>query len=519
MSRPAAVELLWLHASVTFARWRGVARRRFGLAGMLAGGLVAAVSGAMLLGASLAFGFVGTVLISTLASGDRPLLAALVAAALANTAVALSVLTVVLTDTERTGLDQRPLLLLPLAPIDRLVSDLLSILLLQPTAFVIWPSAFAVFAATVRHRPGTAWLALPAATGVVAVSATAGLLFQRLLNRPHLDGRPRPPSRALLRLLLLVLPLAWLALVLAPNSGESPGHAAPWSVGYWVGESLRFSWAGDHRALLFGLAPHLLSLGLLALAETVPRWFPSRLRWIRPWRPRWLPHEMRRIWGPARSRALLAQTLVTAGLVLALGLVLTRRGLQGFPFATATGIVAAWVLASGLSAMMANALGLGGRPGAGIVWVGAPLRRLLLPAQLAIAVPVTLLLVIQAWVCFQLFGDSHGSALALAAGLSSLLAGTGAGSLVSVVWPWPSRWEEEGDPVWPPGPGRLWMPVAQTLPLIPVVAALTRAGEGSTIAPVFATLLLGAAVAALCWGVAAVWLRRRLTSIAEALLG
>jgi hypothetical protein len=67
MSRPAAVELLCLRAGVTLARWRGVARRRFGVAGILAGGLVAAASGAMLLGASLAFGFVGTVLISTVA--------------------------------------------------------------------------------------------------------------------------------------------------------------------------------------------------------------------------------------------------------------------------------------------------------------------------------------------------------------------------------------------------------------------------------------------------------------------
>ncbi|MDQ7008487.1 MAG: hypothetical protein Q9Q40_14800 [Acidobacteriota bacterium] len=515
MNRPAAWALFELHLAVTLGRLREAARRRLGVAGIVAAGAMALLSGSMLALAAIVFGGVGTMLISTLASAERETLAAVVAGAMADATLTLTLLTMVLSDTHRTGLDRRPLLCQPVREFDLLVLDLLSVLFLQPTAFVIWPASLALFAASVRFRPASALLGLPAAVGLALLTASVAVFFRRLLTMAH--SQPEP-FRPWLRAATLVVPLVWLA-----GAGDSVAGAAAtpppvWSVGYWIYHSQILAWAGDGRALAFGLAPHLLAVGVLASTRSLP-WLEARLV---PSRRRggsrsWLPAEVRRVWGPTRSRAILVQALITGALVLGLGVFVDQRGFDGLPVAAIATVLAAWTLVTGTAAPMSNALGIGGRAGSLILLAAHPVRGSLLPAVGALGGPVLAGLGLLLGVSLWLFDDPAAALAGLAGGGGALLAGLGVGAWLSVTWPRPAPMEDEGDPTWAAGPARLLMPLAQGMPLAPLVSTFARSDAASPLAATSASLAIGAGLGLAGAVLAARRLRRRLPAVAEAL--
>ena len=515
MSRHVVPSLLRLHLAVTVGRLRQATQRRLGVASVLATGAMAVVSGSMLALAAIVFGGVGTMLISTLATADRQTLAAVVAGAMADATVTLTILTTVLSDTQRTGLDRRPLLCQPVREFDLLVLDLLSVLCFQPSAFVIWPASLALLAAAVRIRPDSALLILPATAGLALLSATVAVFFRRLLSAAH--SRPEP-LRQVLRVASLVLPLVWLAGVADSVASVSANAPPPWSVGFWIYHSQLLAWSGDGRALAFGLGPHLLAIGVLASTRSLP-WLEARLAAAGPQRrvSRLLPAELRRIWGPPRARAILLQAMVTSVLVLGLGVFIDRRGLEGLPVAAVATALAAWTLVTGVAAPMSNVLGIGGRAGSLILFATSPLRRGLLPAVGAVAAPVLAALGLVLAGSLWLFDDPAAVPIAIGAGGGALAAGLGVGAWLSVAWPQAAAMQDAGDPTWAAGPARLLMPLVQGLPLAPAISSLAGGLGPSPWAAASASLLLGAGLGLAGAVLAIRRVHRCLPAVAEAL--
>ena len=215
----------------------------------------------------------------------------------------------------------------------------------------------------------------------------------------------------------------------------------------------------------------------------------------------------------------MTQAVTTAALTLMLCFFLKRRGLEGLPLVPATGLVCAWLIASAPAALLANALGLGGRAAASIMLLGAEPRRLIAWRLGAIAGPPLIILALLPGVFHLIFSAPSTGLLAAFAGTGSLLAGAGAGALITTSSPWPARLADPSDPLWTPGAARLLMPLAQGVAFGPSLAALTTPpGELSWVG-CSATLLVGLAAAVSGGWLAAARVAQRPEKISEALLG
>ncbi len=513
----ALVGLFQLQGQVMLSRWREAARQKLGVPALLAGASASLLAGLMLLAASAAFAIVGTVLLGALAEAGEHQLGAAAGGTMANIAVILTGLTVLLSDTQRTGLDQHPLSILPLRRSEIVAHDLCSILWLQPSAFVIWPACLALVAGAGQSSPRAAMLSVPAASGTVALAAAFALLLRRLSTPLHPGDETPFLGRPLGRSLALGLLVGWLIMMLGPFEQLGQDPLSPLTPGHWVARALRASWAHDWRAAMAGLALHLVAFGTLALAITLPE-----LRLPRATLPRlrrdWLPTGLVLTWSLPRARALFAQGLGTGVLVLILGAVLVRRGIDTLPIAPVTSLLSAWLIASAPAALMANALGLGGRAAASLGLTPLRPRHLLLHAELAIMAPHLMALLVLPFALSALFHDLPSAGAASLAGLGCLAAGAGVGSALSAWWPWPAALEAEGDPVWAPGAARLLMPLGQGFVLAPVLVSIEVAKPGLSFSAASATLVLGLALGVGGWLLGASRIAGQPTALTEALL-
>ncbi len=501
-------QLLALQVALLGARWRSAWTRPLGKTAALTGGGVSLAGGALLVLAAIAFGGVGATLLGALARAEHIELAGDLAAALADVAALLVIATVALSDAQRTGVDPRPLSLLPLGRSERLALDALSVLLLQPSALVLWSASLGLLVG--GAMAGRAPLVLPAASGLALLIAALAVLIRRVLGSRGF-GRSSP----LVRGLVLLLPALWLVGVLRSGS-EGLARTPPPFPGFWCGAAFERALVGDVRAVPLGLALHLIALGVLLSATHLSRlpFTPGRPRRGRRLR---LPAEWRRTWAPRRAATLLSQSLGAVVITLFFGAVLARHGLPRELLGTATTIVALWLLAAAPTPLLANVLGLGGRAAASAGLVPASGALLLVRGLAAALAPVALALPLLALSAAWVFGAPGLFPLALSGGAGVALAGAGAGAVHAVLWPRAAALRDDGDPIWSGGAGRLLLPIAQGLAASPLI--LGFAG-GGTVAPwrAFATLLAGGALAAAGIALASRLYAKRRLAVLEALL-
>jgi hypothetical protein len=513
--RPAGV---WPLIALRLAVARGRFQRAIGQHGHRAGPMlevvVTAGSVLLLLLSAAAFALVGTVLAATLAERGEPALAASAAGGAALVGLLLAVLAVVLSDAQGTGLDERPLLPLPVRTADRLGAELTGLLAFEPAAAVIWPTSAVVLLAAAQAGPRAAMLAVPAASGQALLAAALALLARRLNDRP--GGARRLPW----------LILGTLAVLLATTTLSPTAAGAAWLPWHWVSRAFSAARAGDPAALAWGLLLHLAGFGVLALARTAPvaleraaRALRSRLhRRTLPSRPSAGGAEWRRVWGPSRARAVLTQTLAAGGGVLLLGGALEIRSASAPPLMPWAAAVACWILAAGPAPLLANALGLGGTAGAGALHAARrPLGRLAAD-HLRLTLPGLAGTVVAAFVAAASAPQPALAArIALAVGLGMAAGLSGAGAALSTLCPWAASLDGPRAPLWTPSGARSVMALVQGGVLAPLATGLWLGPEGIA-AGAFATLGVGLAAGASGWAVASWRLRRGRGRILEALL-
>jgi len=515
---PSLPEVGALHAAVVIAGWRRAALRPRDAAGLALGWLAAIVSGSLLVLASFAFCFVGRTLLSSLLDAGRIDLAVGVAGLLTDASLLVAVLAVALTDPLRSGLDPRPLSVLPLKRSERLAADLAALVFAHPAALAFWAAGVALFLGSAAHRPGVGWTMLPAATGVVVLGASVSLAARRLLLLSR-DASTSRVAGVLLRAAILVVPSAGLVWIGASGGSlaQHDGLTLTPTPGGLVGGAVRL--AAEHRLLAatYGGLLHLSALLLLASIVRLPLSpDPSSLSGRRSWWPGVLPIEAARIWRPTRASGLFLQGALAAAMTVGVAALAEPRAPSGWPVAETGALLAVWILVSSVAPLSANALGHGGRAAASHWLLPESLARSVARAQAWTSLPILAGVAAVAAASALASPSARIPLLALAAGLGLAIATAGLGCVSSVLWPWPSGMNRQGDPLWAPGPGRLLISVGHGLVLALAASSLFPARETLPAATraAAAGLILGLGG----WLVTLWRLRRRRAEISEALL-
>jgi hypothetical protein len=508
----ACRELVLLRLAVSRGRLARALARRGGPLGPLLELLLTVGSVLLLLLSALAFTVVGTVLIATLARRGEAALAIGASSGASLAGLLLAAIVAVLADAHAARLDDRPLSALPIRPGDRIAADLFGLMVLEPTAAVIWPTAAVLVLAAAQSGGTAAMLAVPAAAGQACLAASVALVARRL-SRSAEGSRPGP----------------WLvagatALLIATTTFP-PSPEAAWMPWHWNGRAFLEAWNGRAAALAWGTLPHLFAFGLLALARTPPVALRRGLQGLRhrllpparrgPRRRYWTG--LRHCWGPPRARILLMHAIGATAALLALGWALDARSSSAFPVMTLASVVAAWVAAAGAAPLLANTLGLGGPAAASqILAARRPLRRLAAD-HVWLSAPALAATALAAAAAAARDGAPSKALPALAVGAAITLSLSGTGAFTSTRWPWPACLGGHGDPLWSPTGPRSLMALVQGTVLAPMAGAAWQGFESVSWAA-FATLALGAGVGVVGWAVAVLAMRRLPVRILEGLL-
>ncbi|UCF66880.1 MAG: hypothetical protein JSV80_14005 [Acidobacteriota bacterium] len=509
------VDLIGLELALARGRWRRARAAERRAVGVLAGGLPAAVAGTLLVAGALLLALVGAAIVFELTREGETARAGTAAGMLADGGVALVLLAMAVSDPLRAAADRRPLRVLPVSASARLAAETVSVLTVQPSAAIVWPTAIGLLAGAVAMAgAGGALRLAPAAAGVLVLSVGAALVLKRLTALAWASPRRGAAAQALAVVLLVGL--------IGSELGSGVAGRAEFLLPI-PGALIRGAFASP--SIVYGLiaASALIASGvaLLLLAARLPS-PESSCRLRRAHGPRHVSHssssrrgwvlDLTRVWAARRSCALLTGGLAS-GLALAfLGELFRTRALEDL--ALAAGLGGCWVVVSSSHPLFANVLGLGGRAGAGIGLLPVSGMRLLLPGLLAVTAPIAAGVLAVSGVPF-LFGGAASSSLVLcAAGTSLVWCAVGAGAWLSVRWPRPVQLEGRDPTLWPAGPSRLLMLAAEAVALGPLLLR----PEGSIVAGTSVSLLLSALVALGGLVAASRRLDRQRTRFTEALL-
>ena len=498
-----AADLVLLGLRLARARWRLAWRVRLGPTGLLVGGIGSLLAWSLLVGAGIAFTLVGTTLLAVLLERGRPELAVALAGAVADAGAVLAILAVAAAQETRRGVPPHPLLVLPVRAGDLLLAELVGLLLAEPLAVVAWPTSLVILLGSAQFSPGVALRTVPVAAGVLLFLASLGLAVRRLV----LDRWGGRLAGVFLGTgLLFAAPAAWFAAGWRGAGNLLHLCGGPWTPGWWVRQALRAALAGRPAALLPGAALLLVAFGLsaaAALASPASR-LPGGTATRR--RPALLP-AARALVTARPVAAQWAGNTAAALLVLLAGNVFLR---QGFPSGIGewAALIAGLVIAGAPAPVLANLLGTGSPGPLGFLLAGPRPEAIL--ERLGMAALAPSLVVVPALVLLAGRLLPGGAGPFAAAAVAALGAGTGAGFLLSAAWPRAVSLELPGIPLWPPGPGRWIMLLAQGLSLAPLAAGLPRGGVGAVVTGGFA--------ACAGWILARRILRRRILEVTETLL-
>lgn len=504
-------QLLGLRLLVARARWR----RALGTG---AGGATATLAGwfgqlfplVMLAGAAIVMTAVMTALIRGLRGREELGLAAGTAGALTDVSIVLAAVAVLLGDIGRSGLDPRPLSLLPVRRTSWMLAELCALCAVHPAAVVVWSHAIALTVGASWGAPRAAPLVVMVTLGATAMIAAAAVLARALALELWLRG-PATLLAPLVRVIALVVPVYWL-FGRGANSGAILHYGDGFGPGSLVAQGMTDAWHGSLRALFWAGALGLMASGTMVAAWGVrlPRFNPARVnRWI-------TQPSFRRVWGAPRALPPLLQSASIAAVVVMLAAFAHRRGVGAGVAAPLAAIVGAWLLASATAPLMANPLGLGGTAAASIGLLPNAWCRRLFETQLMLLIPPLLLVVALAIAIAALMNDRFAASLALGIGVAQLLVAVGSGCVCAVFWPWPMSLNDETDASWGPGAARLVVPAMQSVVLAP--AGLAMVPGRNDLGLVLSCVGLAALIAVTGWSIAWWQLRRYPGRVSEALL-